>query len=71
MKITVLYKEFKPSGKWTYDKELDIDLENPNEWYSIVNIIKNKHIDYINDGYSYVVMESKCGNYGFPHLIKK
>ena len=70
MKIIVLYKEFKPSGKWTYDKELEIEVEIPLNWYDIVDIIKNKYIDSILKGYSYLLVESKCGEYGFPHLIK-
>ena len=69
-KIIVLYKEFKPSGKWTYDKELEVHLENPNDWDDIINIIKEKHRENIKDGYSYLIMESKCGKYGYPHLIK-
>ena len=71
--ITVLYKEFKPSGKWTYDKELDINLdhlENPNDWDRVIDIIKDKHQENLKDGYSYMIMESKCGKYGYPHLIK-
>ena len=70
MKIIVLYKEFKPSGKWTYNKELQIELEDSLNWYDVVDIIKNKHIDNIKKGYSYLLVESKCGEYGFPHLIK-
>lgn len=72
-KIIVLYKEFKPSGKWTCDKELEVEIEDENNvnWYDICDKIKDKHIENINNGYSYVAMESKCGNYGYPQLIKK
>lgn len=69
MKITVIYKEFKPSGKWTYDKELDIDIDDPNNWHEVIRIIRFNHLKNIEDGYYYVLIESKCGNYGYPHLI--
>ena len=71
-KIVVLYKEFKPSGKWTYNKELEVNLDmlNPNDWERVIDIIKDKRQENIKDGYSYLIMESKCGKYWYPHLIK-
>ena len=71
MEIKVKIQTFKESGKYYDEWEYKYNIDNPIAWYDLIDKIKEEKTlgNLPQSNMIYVVSESLCGNYGFPHII--
>ena len=72
MKVKVKIQTFKESGKYYDEWEHKVEDDNPIAWYKVIDRINvAKSLNKLpQSGMTYVVSESLCGKYGFPHIIR-
>ena len=73
MLIKVKIQTFRESGKYYDEWEHEIEVNDPIAWYDVLDKIKTeKALNKLpQSNMIYMVSESLCGKYGFPHLILK